>query len=329
MPKNYTKNTWLDRIITGALRYDIKTDAGASLYTKVQILLNNAVTQAGSQLLAAWMNNIESGIDALDTKINAPTTALDMGNNKITSLANGVAATDAVAFQQLSVTQLAGAKMIWNSATGVSVGVGLCYAQNGDFINITSALTASGLSLSASTWYHIYVYLSAGTPAMEVVTTLPVAWKGNAYSKTGDTSRRYIGSIKTDASGNVYKFTHNVDSNYIAYNKFRSDTSPFRVLTGGVATTATSVSLAGIIPITSVMALVRFTNLADKTIYSSDDNGVGSTQNCVALTGGNVSAQTAFIQHPLDASQQFWYVYLSAPTVGAAYLDVLGYYFNR
>lgn len=74
MPKSYTKNTWLDRIITGALRYDIKTDAGASLYTKVQILLNNVVTQAGSQLLATWMNNIESGVDTLDDIQNIYTT---------------------------------------------------------------------------------------------------------------------------------------------------------------------------------------------------------------------------------------------------------------
>jgi hypothetical protein len=67
MGKIYAKNTWLDRIISGALRYDIKDNSGTSLYSQVQILLHNTVTQAGSALLAAWMNNIEGGVDAIDT----------------------------------------------------------------------------------------------------------------------------------------------------------------------------------------------------------------------------------------------------------------------
>lgn len=231
--------------------------------------------------------------------------------------------------QRVDAIKIIGMKLIWNSATSISVDVGSCYAQNSDFIKATSVLTASGLSLSASTWYHAYVYLSAGAPAVEVVVNGPTQWKSDAYSKTGNTSRRYVGSIKTDASGNIYKFTHSADTNYVAYEKFSSDVLPFRVLPGGVATTPTAVSLSGIIPITSFLALVRFTNTADMPLFSSDDGGVSSTQNTLALSVGNVSAQSAFATHPLDASQQFWYAYPAAPTTGAAYLDVLGYYFNR
>jgi len=83
----------------------------------------------------------------------------------------------------LANTRIHGARLIWNSVNSLSVDIGSCYAENGDFINITGTLTASSLSLSNSTWYHIYVYLNSGVPAMEVVTTAPVAWKGSAYSK--------------------------------------------------------------------------------------------------------------------------------------------------
>ena len=116
---------------------------------------------------------------------------------------------------QIIGTRIDGLKLIWNSATSISIGTGLCVAENRDVINVTSAITKSSLSLSSSTWYHIYVYLDSGTPAAEVVTTAPTAWKGTGYSKTGDTSRRYVGSIRTDGSGNVYKFIHNLNDGSI------------------------------------------------------------------------------------------------------------------
>lgn len=70
MSKAYTKNTWQDEILSGAERYDIKDNGGTSIYTQVQILIHNAITQVGSALVAAWMNNIENGVDAIDTQLN-------------------------------------------------------------------------------------------------------------------------------------------------------------------------------------------------------------------------------------------------------------------
>lgn len=226
-------------------------------------------------------------------------------------------------------TLIEGLTLTWNSATSITIGTGTCYAENGDFIDVTSAVVKSSLSLSASTWYHIYVYLSSGAAAAEVVTTAPVAWMGTAYSKTGDTSRRYVGSILADGSSNVRNFVHNINTQTIHYRKFQSDTSPHRALSGGTATTATAIGLSSIIPATAIAALIRFTNLADKSVYTSEDNGVGTTQNTVALTAGNTATQSAFLPHLVDASLQIWYKFASAVGAGAGYLDVLGYQFQR
>lgn len=68
MAKQYTKNSWVDEVISGAARYDIKDNGGASLYTQIQILIHNTISVVGSALTAAWMNNIETGIDVIDTK---------------------------------------------------------------------------------------------------------------------------------------------------------------------------------------------------------------------------------------------------------------------
>ncbi|MEU8779981.1 hypothetical protein, partial [Streptomyces sp. NPDC048606] len=42
-------------------------------------------------------------------------------------------------------------------------------------IEVPSALTLSGLTLAANTWYHLYLYLNGSTPAIEAVTDAPAA----------------------------------------------------------------------------------------------------------------------------------------------------------
>lgn len=226
-------------------------------------------------------------------------------------------------------TVMDGLKLIWNSATSISVDIGACYAENGDLIDVPSVIVKSGLSLSASTFYHVYVFLSSGVAAAEVVTTAPVAWKGTAYSKTGDVSRRYVGSVLTDGSGNVKKFYHDPFMNTVFYMKFNAGGSPHRVLSLGTATTATAVSCSGAVPVTSKLAYVRIANSADQLARTSDDNGVSSTQVTISLNIGNTAAQVAVTYHPLDASQQLFYQMGAAVGTGGLVIDVLGYAFER
>jgi hypothetical protein len=232
---------------------------------------------------------------------------------------------DGVYNQKLSTT-IEGLKLTWNSATSVTVGIGFCYAENGDQIPVTSALVKSGLSLSNSTWYHIYVYLSTGVAAAEVVTTAPAAWKATAYSKTSDTSRRYVGSIRTDSSGNVYEFTHSVYNNMIMYSGTTVvGSSPHRALNAGTATTATEVSLSSVIPVTSRTGYLRMFNLSDKVVSFGDTSAV----NGVALNVGNTAAQNFFGPAPLTSTPGHYYKLASAAGAGGAYVDVYGYFFER
>lgn len=220
-------------------------------------------------------------------------------------------------------TIIDGLQLTWNSATSITVGIGSCYAENGDFIDVTSALVKSSLSLSVSTMYHIYVYLSGGAPAAEVVTTAPASWKGSAYRKTGDTSRRYVGSIKTDGSGNVFEFWHHIDNNRISFKNVDTSVSPFRALVAGTATTATAVALSGSVPPTARIANLRVINLGSSLAYTNESNVVTSTKSI-----GYINPTSAFIidTHPIDASQQVFYLVTSG---GSLFLDVLGYLFNR
>lgn len=70
MTKTYTKNTWTDEVLAGGARYDVLTDGGTPINEDVQINLTTPVTTAGTPVTSALMNNIENGIDTLDTAID-------------------------------------------------------------------------------------------------------------------------------------------------------------------------------------------------------------------------------------------------------------------
>ena len=74
MAKIYTKNTWVDEVLAGDERYNIAQDDGTPIESTVQIALATDVAQAGTAVDAAKMNNIEEGIDGLDTLVSGHTT---------------------------------------------------------------------------------------------------------------------------------------------------------------------------------------------------------------------------------------------------------------
>lgn len=70
MGKIYTKgSTAVDEILAGAELYNILESGGGAFKSNMQINLATSVTQAGTGLTAARWNNVETGIDGLDSKV--------------------------------------------------------------------------------------------------------------------------------------------------------------------------------------------------------------------------------------------------------------------
>ena len=67
MAKIYSKNVWIDEELADVETYDIIDEDALPIYENVTIDLKTEVLQAGTQFNAAKMNNLEEGIDALDT----------------------------------------------------------------------------------------------------------------------------------------------------------------------------------------------------------------------------------------------------------------------
>lgn len=217
-----------------------------------------------------------------------------------------------------------GLKMEWVSGTQIRFTSGSAYIPSlGRALALTAALTKSP-SLAASTWYHAYLYSNAGTPDVEVSTTAPdTPYSGTARAKTGDTSRRYIGSFRTNASSQVYDFDHNWQKGEVMY---RLPGTLFRVLSNGSATTATTVACATAIPVTSKSVYGRVLNLSTSAnlIVGPGDAAITTNDYFLGVSFGG-QAVVAFL--PTDSSQQLRYL-MSAAQSGA-YIDAYGFAYER
>jgi hypothetical protein len=285
------------------------------------------LTAAGSSAIAFPVTTVFGRSGAVVAAANDYTFA--QLASKPTTLA-GYGITDALA----TITPagyIDGLKMVWNSATSISATSGTCYIQGSSaVISFPSLLTLSGLSLTASTWYHLYGYLSSGTPTLELVTTPPAApYSGTARSKTGDTSRRYIGSLATDPSGNVYKIAHNAYSGYVFYNT-NINAAPFLVVLNGVSTTATSVSCAAIVPLTARSALFALNNNSGASICFFGNSESPPSSSPISFLSQSAPGVTAVSELSLDSNQQFQYLFFTAPGgSGGVVARVNAYSFER
>lgn len=211
-----------------------------------------------------------------------------------------------------------GLKMVWVSGTQLQVTSGSAYIQSADrAVELSSSVTISP-SLEANTWYHVYI---TDTSTVEAVTTLPVLYYGTARAKTGDTSRRYIGSFRTDVSGAIIKFLHNPSGNSIDYVA-DINTAALYVLANGSATSATSVSMATALPVTSRQSrLFSEQTGTSSTAIISNSEVIGGGALAFAR-GGQLYAGVLV----LNSSQEFTYF-----VSGTGQLNVwcAGYYYER
>mgnify|MGYP006951086922 CR=1 FL=1 len=224
-----------------------------------------------------------------------------------------------------------GLGMLYVGPTSVTIKSGAAYILGaGKVVRNDSDMALTGIAIGASAWGHIYVYASGGVLAAEVSATVPAApYNGTARSKTGDTSRRYIGSVKTDASGNLYNFLHSSTS--ISYRNVQGAV-PFRALSNGTSLAETSVSLSAVVPQTSRLVFIRVINTATSAVTAQIYTGTSDDSASGPPTSGIMTfdpSKDGFVNHPLDSSQAMTYWYRTAPSGGGAYMDVYGYNYDR
>lgn len=84
MAKQYTKTTWVDEVLTEAARYNILEDGGVMIQEEVQIKLATEVVIGATAADVATMQNIEDGIDEMDTLLRAVATEKTVASGVLT-----------------------------------------------------------------------------------------------------------------------------------------------------------------------------------------------------------------------------------------------------
>ena len=212
-----------------------------------------------------------------------------------------------------------GLEVSYTSASQVTVGAGACRdSANTLTIELASAtvadLTVSGAggldtgSEAADTWYQVLVI--AGTAG---VSTLLHAGTGDPTLPSGYTHWRRVGWVRNDAAGDLLAFAAAGSGRRRRY-RWLEDYTNLRALSGGTATTWTTVDCSAFVPPDCRWGhLWRFA--ASTQILVSHDGS--------CCTGGNAPAGAAFVDlQRLSASQEVEYKNSAA---SASYIDVYGW----
>jgi hypothetical protein len=272
---------------------------------------NAAAISEGSTAAAA--------LAALESKNAAALSATNAGASAGSAATSATAAAaSAAASLGVGLGYIEGLRVIYNNANSISVTSGMARIESGALIKGAATLTLSGLTLTANTWYHLYLYSNAGVAAVELVTTAPAEpFNAEARSKTGDTSRRFLGSFRSAVTANTLCPFGMDGGNWVTH---LGDTNglPCRILNGGTNTAWTPASCSPAVPPTS--RAVRVECYTSSPAYAQ----VGLTSAVVYQTiNSGVWKQ---VDAYLTASQQLFYIVNSS---GAVFIDVLGYRIER
>jgi hypothetical protein len=227
---------------------------------------------------------------------------------------------------------MSGLRLVWNSATSISVQPGSAYIPGaGKLITVTSDLTLSSIATTSGTWYHVYLFDNAGTAAIEVSATAPAAFYASlARTKTGNTTRRWLGAVYASGTNSIRGFNHDVETGFFMYGG--PNAFPPRTLTMYQAAADSTFSNAAGMPPQSFMGFFRLSS--NVTAPSNSYVGFAKGGTTDAYTNSTVILGLGINYYgpcPVNASQELTVKFVSgaAATAGGAYCDVYGYYISR
>ncbi|WP_017907406.1 hypothetical protein [Xanthomonas sp. SHU 199] len=158
----------------------------------------------------------------------------------------------------------------------VTVGEGYCFLPSGRRLMATGASAVIPASQPIG-WIHAYAAeVSNNTLGLELSTTGPdVAYRGTARTKTGDVTRRYLGSGRIETVGKLRGGRHVTVGSRGNYVLLDHSTASFQTppqalnlsIVALTAPTQQTIDLTPYIPPTAVVVELKVTNLSNLTVY--------------------------------------------------------------
>jgi hypothetical protein len=206
------------------------------------------------------------------------------------------------------------------SGTTIAVGPGTAYVES-EAESVAFAGGTIATAPASATTYHVYL-TSAG--AIERSTTAPASpYSGTARSKSGDTSRRYLGSVRSlPAAATYYPQSSDAAYSQVQVTFLHNVSVESRIINSGISTTPADVSAAAFCPATANSLRLRITNTGASGfvryyIWSGAAFGIYSN----VPTAGIVITDV-----PCDGTPKIQYDVTGS---GVAFLDLLGYSYAR
>ncbi len=223
----------------------------------------------------------------------------------------------------------------------VSVSPGMCYVPGTGRIVADGTASVTLPGGTPNTFYHLYGYDGgAGIMALEASTTAPDSpYLGTARCKTGDNTRRYLISGRTNASGVLRPGRHTrpaeMGNRVMLDAASAAGSVPLTLLSGLTGVTPVTVDLAAVLPVTANRAIVQLMNPTNYTLYTSrSDVGDPSPTNYQYAA---IPGSCPVVDVTLDANRRFT-VLLSATGIlgpilgiltGSVSITLTGYDFDR
>jgi hypothetical protein len=194
-------------------------------------------------------------------------------------------------------------------------------------VSVTANIAATGANgrdtgtEAANTWYYLWVISDGTTPAalLSLSSTAPTMPGGYGY-------KRLVGAIRNDGSSNFLRFNQMGEWTY--YRAMKS------VLSGGTATSWTSVSIATFVPPSATEASVRLyaTVTADTGgVFQASlghESGTAYASAAYYFSAANLDNiwDTVSTAIPLPTAQTVYYI--NGSVNGSTYVDVMAFRLN-
>lgn len=243
----------------------------------------------------------------------------------------------AVSAAEPATTFREGLRLVYNSANALTIEEGAAYVPGvGDIVDLALDEPITGMTLTANTFYYLYLYSDAGEGAIEYSTQRPTSpYRGRARVKGGpdnvdpdvspDDTKAYIGTIRGSSTANtMVRFIHRGDWIFYQADPAALTTAGGLKIAnalGGTAYTARDAS--ALVPPTSDLAEALFlTNGSSAVEVNLDPTGAANLNWVVVKAAG---AGTGIMR--LTSTQTF----LSRNSAGGGSTDVaiLSYLMER
>lgn len=168
----------------------------------------------------------------------------------------------------VATDHISGLRLEYNGRRALTVYSGEAYVPGaGGIVTVASNISLTSIVFTANAHNFLYLYDSGGgVGAIEVSATVPTVYRGTAAVKTGDTSRRFIGAVKTSSASDMWKWLHDPVESSMIYTEGTPAGAPF-VLVSGYSGGFTAVSALPVAPVQVTYALKVVTQSTGLAFY--------------------------------------------------------------